>query len=159
MNNFRIQMPGLTTIEDCFSALERLNKMGFFGVASGVDRDSFTMPSKDKAYKMLDEIIAIYLTDVMMRLHDLSFNRVKLSRANSLFVVELVNYGNRKIDVIKLIRNLTNMTLKEAKDFVEATTIGAQTIPLEPKTDKAASLIVNQFAEIGALARIVKENA
>jgi len=45
---------------------------------------------------------------------------VKLRNKKTEFNVVLTNAGNNKIQVIKVVREITGLGLKEAKDFVES---------------------------------------
>jgi large subunit ribosomal protein L7/L12 len=62
------------------------------------------------------------------------------------FNVELTNPGASKIPVIKIVRAVTNLGLKEAKDLVE----GAPAILKENVSKDEAEKIKAQFEEVGA---------
>jgi large subunit ribosomal protein L7/L12 len=62
------------------------------------------------------------------------------------FNVELTNPGASKIPVIKVVRAVTNLGLKEAKDLVE----GAPAILKESVSKDEAEKIKAQFEEVGA---------
>jgi large subunit ribosomal protein L7/L12 len=62
------------------------------------------------------------------------------------FNVELTNAGASKIPVIKVVRAVTNLGLKEAKDLVEA----APAIIKESVSKDEAEKIKAQFEEVGA---------
>lgn len=62
------------------------------------------------------------------------------------FNVELTNPGASKIPVIKVVRTVTNLGLKEAKDLVEA----APSIIKEGVSKDEAAKIKAQFEEVGA---------
>jgi large subunit ribosomal protein L7/L12 len=62
------------------------------------------------------------------------------------FNVELTNAGASKIPVIKVVRAVTNLGLKEAKDLVEA----APAIIKESVSKDEAAKIKAQFEEVGA---------
>jgi len=66
------------------------------------------------------------------------------------FTVELTSAGDKKIQVIKVVRELTNMGLKEAKDFVEA----APKPLKEGATKEEAESIKKKLEEAGATATI-----
>jgi len=62
------------------------------------------------------------------------------------FDVILKNFGDKKIDVIKVVREITNLGLKEAKDLVEA---GNK--PVKEGIPKAeAETIAKKLKEVGA---------
>jgi ribosomal protein L7/L12 len=100
----------LKTKEECFEILERLHKMGVF-----VQIDYF--PGPNYPDNMFEEMLHIYITNVMMRLNELTFTEE--AEKKQLFQIKLLSYGNKKIDVIKTIREFTNTDLKEAKQLTE----------------------------------------
>jgi large subunit ribosomal protein L7/L12 len=66
------------------------------------------------------------------------------------FDVELTSAGANKIPVIKVVREVTNLGLKEAKDLVE----GAPQILKEGVSKEEAEKIKAKFAEVGATVTI-----
>ncbi len=62
------------------------------------------------------------------------------------FDVELTDVGSEKIKVIKIVREITGLGLKEAKDLVD----GAPKILKEQAAKADADAIVAKFAEVGA---------
>lgn len=66
------------------------------------------------------------------------------------FDVILKEVGAQKIQVIKVVRALTNLGLKEAKDFVD----GAPKTLKEGVSKAEAEEMVKQFQEVGAVAEI-----
>ena len=62
------------------------------------------------------------------------------------FDIELTGIGEKKINVIKVIRTITSLGLKEAKEMVD----GAPTIVKEAATKEAAEDIRKQLEEAGA---------
>lgn len=66
------------------------------------------------------------------------------------FSVVLSAVGNEKIKVIKVVREVTNLGLKEAKDLVE----GAPKTVKEGVSKEEAETIKKKFAEVGATADI-----
>jgi large subunit ribosomal protein L7/L12 len=58
----------------------------------------------------------------------------------SSFDVQLVSAGDKKIEVIKVVRDVTGKGLKEAKDLVDATATGPQMIKEGAKKDEAEDL-------------------
>ena len=62
------------------------------------------------------------------------------------FDVELTNFGAKKLDVIKAVRELTGLGLKEAKDLVE----GAPKILKEGVSKDDAESIKAKLSEAGA---------
>lgn len=67
------------------------------------------------------------------------------------FTVVLKNVGDKKIDVIKVIRQLTNLGLKEAKDMAEA----ANSKVLEGVGKDAAEDAKKKLTEVGATVDLV----
>jgi len=67
----------------------------------------------------------------------------------SSFNVQLVSAGDKKIEVIKIVRDLTGKGLKEAKDLVDATVSGPQMIKEGAKKDEAEDL-KKKFEAAGA---------
>jgi large subunit ribosomal protein L7/L12 len=62
------------------------------------------------------------------------------------FVVELTESGNNKIQVIKVIREITGLGLKEAKDFVE----GAPKVIKDAAAKDEANSIKEKVEAVGA---------
>jgi large subunit ribosomal protein L7/L12 len=62
------------------------------------------------------------------------------------FAVHLVNAGDKKINVIKVVREVTSLGLKEAKDLVD----GAPKLVKEGVSKDEAQTIKKKFEEVGA---------
>jgi len=56
------------------------------------------------------------------------------------FSVVLVSAGDKKIEVIKIVKDLTNKGLKEAKDLVDATSNGPQVVKENVKKEEAEEM-------------------
>jgi large subunit ribosomal protein L7/L12 len=67
----------------------------------------------------------------------------------SAYNVVLTAVGDKKIEVIKVVRDLTQIGLKEAKDLVDAAAAAPQTIKEEVKKEEAEEM-KKKFAEAGA---------
>ncbi len=67
----------------------------------------------------------------------------------SSFNVVLTAVGDKKIEVIKVVRDATQKGLKEAKDLVDATATGPQTVKENAKKEEAEAL-KKQFEAAGA---------
>ena len=67
----------------------------------------------------------------------------------SSFNVVLTSAGDKKIEVIKVVRDLTQKGLKEAKDLVDAIATAPQTIKEEGKKEEAEEM-KKKFTEAGA---------
>ena len=72
------------------------------------------------------------------------------AEAQSAFTVMLVSSGDKKINVIKVVREITGLGLKEAKDLVEA----APKAVKEGVTKEEAEKMKAKFAESGATIEI-----
>jgi large subunit ribosomal protein L7/L12 len=66
------------------------------------------------------------------------------------FAVNLVSAGDKKINVIKVVREVTNLGLKEAKDLVD----GAPKTVKEGVSKEEAQTIKKKFEEVGAQVEI-----
>ena len=66
------------------------------------------------------------------------------------FDVVLTNFGAKKLDVIKVVREITGLGLKEAKDFVEA----APKTVKEGISKEDAEALKTKLTEAGATAEI-----
>jgi len=62
------------------------------------------------------------------------------------FAVHLISAGDKKINVIKVVREVTNLGLKEAKDLVD----GAPKVVKEGVSKDEAAQIKKKFEEVGA---------
>ena len=62
------------------------------------------------------------------------------------FAVHLLNAGDKKINVIKVVREVTSLGLKEAKDLVD----GAPKLVKEGISKDEAATIKKKFDEVGA---------
>ena len=66
------------------------------------------------------------------------------------FAVHLTAAGDKKINVIKVVREVTSLGLKEAKDLVD----GAPKLVKEGVTKEEAATIKKKFEEVGATVEI-----
>ena len=66
------------------------------------------------------------------------------------FAVHLTNAGDKKINVIKVVREVTSLGLKEAKDLVD----GAPKLVKEGVSKDEAASIKKKFEEVGAQVEI-----
>ena len=66
------------------------------------------------------------------------------------FAVHLVSAGDKKINVIKVVREVTNLGLKEAKDVVD----GAPKVVKEGVSKEEAATIKKKFEEVGATVEV-----
>ena len=66
------------------------------------------------------------------------------------FAVHLMSAGDKKINVIKVVREVTSLGLKEAKDLVD----GAPKLVKEGVSKDEAAAIKKKFEEVGATVEI-----
>jgi large subunit ribosomal protein L7/L12 len=66
------------------------------------------------------------------------------------FAVHLTSAGDKKINVIKVVREVTSLGLKEAKDLVD----GAPKVVKEGVSKEEAATIKKKFEEVGAQVEI-----
>jgi large subunit ribosomal protein L7/L12 len=66
------------------------------------------------------------------------------------FAVHLMSAGDKKINVIKVVREVTSLGLKEAKDLVD----GAPKVVKEGVSKDEAATIKKKFEEVGAQVEI-----
>ncbi len=66
------------------------------------------------------------------------------------FAIHLVSAGDKKINVIKVVREVTSLGLKEAKDLVD----GAPKVVKEGVSKEEAATIKKKFEEVGAQVEI-----
>ena len=66
------------------------------------------------------------------------------------FAVHLMSAGDKKINVIKVVREVTSLGLKEAKDLVD----GAPKVVKEGVSKEEAATIRKKFEEVGAQVEI-----
>src|SRR5512145_2965049 len=62
------------------------------------------------------------------------------------FAIHLMSAGDKKINVIKVVREVTSLGLKEAKDLVD----GAPKVVKEGVSKEEAATIKKKFEEVGA---------
>jgi large subunit ribosomal protein L7/L12 len=66
------------------------------------------------------------------------------------FAVHLISAGDKKINVIKVVREVTSLGLKEAKDLVD----GAPKVVKEGISKEEAATIKKKFEEVGATVEV-----
>ena len=71
------------------------------------------------------------------------------AEAKSKFNVELTAVGEKKIDVIKVVRDITQKGLKDSKDLVDAVASGAQVVKENVKKEEAEEM-KKKFEAAGA---------
>ncbi|WP_248921816.1 50S ribosomal protein L7/L12 [Olsenella intestinalis] len=117
--------------------------------------------TKDEIIEALKEMPALELSELVHELEDVfgvsaaapvavaaapAAGGEAAAEEKSNFDVELTAFGDNKIAVIKVVRSLTNLGLKEAKEAVE----GAPTVLLEGAKKEDAEAAKTQLEEAGA---------
>ena len=117
--------------------------------------------TKDEIIEALKEMTALELSELVHELEDVfgvsaaapvavaaapAAGGEAAAEEKSNFDVELTAFGDNKIAVIKVVRSLTNLGLKEAKEAVE----GAPTVLLEGAKKEDAEAAKTQLEEAGA---------
>lgn len=95
-------------------------------------------------------ISAAMAAPVMMAGGGAAQAEAKPAEEKTSFNVILKDVGSQKIQVIKVVREVTNLGLKEAKDFVD----GVPKTLKEGVTKEEAEAIKAKFAEVGATVEI-----
>jgi large subunit ribosomal protein L7/L12 len=75
---------------------------------------------------------------------------VAVAEEQTEFAVHLTSAGDKKINVIKVVREVTSLGLKEAKDLVD----GAPKLVKEGVSKEEAATIKKKFEEVGAQVEI-----
>ena len=117
--------------------------------------------TKDEIIEALKEMPALELSELVHELEDVfgvsaaapvavaaapAAGGEAAAEEKSNFDVELTAFGDNKIAVIKVVRSLTNLGLKEAKEAVE----GAPTVLLEGAKKEDAEAAKAKLEEAGA---------
>ncbi|OGW18677.1 MAG: 50S ribosomal protein L7/L12 [Nitrospinae bacterium RIFCSPLOWO2_12_FULL_47_7] len=76
------------------------------------------------------------------------------AEAKTEFAVELVNGGDKKIQVIKEVRTITNLGLKDAKDLVEGASEGSPKVLKESVKKEEADDIKKKIEAAGGTVKI-----
>ncbi len=95
-------------------------------------------------------ISAAMAAPVMVAAGGAAAAEAKPAEEKTSFNVILKDVGSQKIQVIKVVREITNLGLKEAKDFVDSV---PKTLK-EGVTKEEAEAIKAKFAEVGATVEI-----
>ncbi|MDD8021383.1 MAG: 50S ribosomal protein L7/L12 [Acidobacteriota bacterium] len=95
-------------------------------------------------------ISAAMAAPVMMAGGGAAQAEAKPAEEKTSFNVILKEVGSQKIQVIKVVREVTNLGLKEAKDFVD----GVPKVLKENVNKEEAEAIKAKFAEVGAVVEI-----
>jgi len=119
------------------------------------DLSSLTVMQVAELVKMLEEkwgVSAAAAAPVMMAGGGASAGGAAAAPAEEKteFAVHLTAAGDKKINVIKVVREVTSLGLKEAKDLVD----GAPKIVKEGITKDEAAAIKKKFEEVGATVEV-----
>ncbi len=99
--------------------------------------------------KILEKKFGVSAAAPMMMAGAPAAGAAPAAEEKSSFTVMLVATGDKKIEVIKVVRDVLGKGLKEAKDLVEATVSGAQLVKENVKKEEAEDL-KKKFEAAGA---------
>jgi large subunit ribosomal protein L7/L12 len=119
------------------------------------DLSSLTVMQVSELVKMLEEkwgVSAAAAAPVMMAAAGAPAAGAAAAAAEEKteFAVHLTNAGDKKINVIKVVREVTSLGLKEAKDLVD----GAPKLVKEGVSKDEAAAIKKKFEEVGATVEV-----
>lgn len=97
---------------------------------------------------MIEKRFNVSSTDYLSNTKPSEKNEIK--EDNKLFSISMKSVGPNKISVIKVVRSIVNLGLKEAKDLVEST----PTLIKENLNKKEVESIKNKLEEVGATVEI-----
>ena len=109
--------------------------------------------TKDEIIEALKEMPALELSELVHELEDVfgvSAAAAPAEEEKTNFDVVLEGFGDNKIAVIKVVRSLTNLGLKEAKEVVE----NAPKAVLEGAKKEDAEAAKKQLEEAGATVKL-----
>ncbi|WGS66651.1 ribosomal protein L7/L12 [Candidatus Carsonella ruddii] len=76
----------------------------------------------DNILELISKLNLIELSDLILKIEkkfNLSVNNQQSEQKKNSFSIFLKEIGDKKINLIKLIKELTNLSLKESKDLIE----------------------------------------
>ena len=118
------------------------------------DLSSLTVMQVAELVKMLEEkwgVSAAAAAPVMMAAAGApAAGAAAAAEEKTEFAVHLMSAGDKKINVIKVVREVTSLGLKEAKDLVD----GAPKVVKEGVSKDEAAAIKKKFEEVGATVEI-----
>ncbi len=117
------------------------------------DLSSLTVMQVAELVKMLEEkwgVSAAAAAPVMMAAAGAAAPAAAAAEEQTEFAVHLMSAGDKKINVIKVVREVTSLGLKEAKDLVD----GAPKLVKEGVSKDEAASIKKKFEEVGAQVEI-----
>jgi large subunit ribosomal protein L7/L12 len=117
------------------------------------DLSSLTVMQVSELVKLLEEkwgVSAAAAAPVMMAAAGAPAAAAAAAEEKTEFAVHLTAAGDKKINVIKVVREVTSLGLKEAKDLVD----GAPKLVKEGVTKDEAAAIKKKFEEVGATVEV-----
>jgi large subunit ribosomal protein L7/L12 len=117
------------------------------------DLSSLTVMQVAELVKLLEEkwgVSAAAAAPVMMAAAGAPAAAAAAAEEKTEFAVHLLSAGDKKINVIKVVREVTSLGLKEAKDLVD----GAPKVVKEGVSKDEAASIKKKFEEVGAQVEI-----
>jgi large subunit ribosomal protein L7/L12 len=117
------------------------------------DLSSLTVMQVAELVKMLEEkwgVSAAAAAPVMMAAAGAPAAAAAAAEEQTEFAIHLMSAGDKKINVIKVVREVTSLGLKEAKDLVD----GAPKVVKEGVSKDEAAAIKKKFEEVGAQVEI-----
>lgn len=117
------------------------------------DLSSLTVMQVAELVKTLEEkwgVSAAAAAPVMMAAAGAAAPAAAAVEEQTEFAVHLMSTGDKKINVIKVVREVTSLGLKEAKDLVD----GAPKLVKEGVSKDEAASIKKKFEEVGAQVEI-----
>jgi large subunit ribosomal protein L7/L12 len=117
------------------------------------DLSSLTVMQVSELVKVLEEkwgVSAAAAAPVMMAAAGAPAAGAAAAEEQTEFAVHLTSAGDKKINVIKVVREVTSLGLKEAKDLVD----GAPKLVKEGVSKDEAAAIKKKFEEVGAQVEI-----
>jgi len=117
------------------------------------DLGNLTVLQVAELVKTLEEkwgVSAAAAAPVMMAAAGAPAAAVAAAEEQTEFAVHLTSAGDKKINVIKVVREVTSLGLKEAKDLVD----GAPKVVKEGVSKEEAATIKKKFEEVGAQVEI-----
>jgi large subunit ribosomal protein L7/L12 len=113
------------------------------------DLSGLTVMQVAELVKLLEEkwgVSAAAAAPVMMAAAGAPAAAAAVAEEQTEFAVHLMSAGDKKINVIKVVREVTSLGLKEAKDLVD----GAPKLVKEGVSKDEAAAIKKKFEEVGA---------
>ncbi len=111
---------------------------------------ALTLMEASELVKMLEEKLGVSATPQMAMMAAMPAAPAEEEEEKTEFDVILKDYGPKKINVIKAVRQLTSLGLKEAKELVES----APTAVMEAVSKEAAEEAKTKLEEAGAKVEI-----